>query len=173
MKNLFTIVIACLTIISTNLQLLAYDPSFAPDSLELTQEEMAIIRKFEKNISKSQIELSDEDLKSIYQELTAEKYTFKTFQEDLFFSDNNISVRKIYPNPASAAAYLDYNLLQNIKAKITIRNILGKVVREYELPRGERKIRIPTTDFESGIYLYTLSINGQAKSSRKLIVKHD
>lgn len=175
MKNLFTFFLAFVVLIANNIELLALETLTSPDSLEITEEKVVVEHKFENRLLTPKIEYSKEDLTKLYLNFAADKYTLKNYipQEDMFFSDNSISVRKIYPNPASVAAYLDYNLLQNIKAKVTIRNILGKVIKEYDLPRGERKIRIPTTEFDTGIYLYTLSINGQAKSSRKLIVKHD
>lgn len=175
MRKLFTIILACAVIITNHSMLFALDTFYAPDSLEITEEKSSVESSFTSRLFKPKANVSTQDLNQLQLDFSADKYTFKSYipQEDLLFSDNSISVRKIYPNPASVAAYLDYNLLQNIRAKITIRNILGKVVKEYDLNRGERKIRIPTTEFDTGIYLYTLSINGQAKSSRKLIVKHD
>ncbi len=175
MKNLFTIILACAVIIANHSMIFAFNTFYSPDSLELTESKSSAESNFAKQLFKPKAEILSQDLHPLDLDFVADKYILKTYipQEDLLFSDNSISIRKIYPNPASAAAYLDYNLLQNIRAKITIRNILGKVIKEYDLSRGERKIRIPTTEFDTGIYLYTLSINGQAKSSRKLIVKHD
>ncbi|GAB4407226.1 MAG: hypothetical protein OHK0053_33820 [Microscillaceae bacterium] len=119
---------------------------------------------------------SDSQLTDLYLSFAKNENRFELnqlLQEELLFSDSRLNVRQIYPNPASSVAYLDYHIIENIQAKITIRNLLGKVVKEYDLIRGERKVRIPTTNFDSGIYLYTLSINGKALSSRKLVVKHD
>ncbi|NJL13043.1 MAG: T9SS type A sorting domain-containing protein [Microscillaceae bacterium] len=119
---------------------------------------------------------SDAQLTDLYLSFAKNEHRFelnRLLQEELLFSDSRLHVRQIYPNPASSVAYLDYHVIENIQAKITIRNLLGKVVKEYDLIRGERKVRITTTSFDSGIYLYTLSINGKALSSRKLVVKRD
>ena len=116
----------------------------------------------------------DEFAKSDFK-ITASKFrkASQFLQEDLLFNDNSLSVRKVYPNPANAVAFVDYSLIEDITAKITIRNLLGKVVKEYDLVKGERKIRIPTVSFDPGVYFYSLSINGKPKRTNKLIVKHD
>lgn len=92
------------------------------------------------------------------------------FNEDVLFSDDNISVMKVHPNPATVVAYLDYKMNEKIQAKLTISNLLGKVVDEFKLQAGEHKLKIPTANYVSGIYLYTLSINGKVLKSKKLIV---
>lgn len=92
------------------------------------------------------------------------------FNDDVLFSDNNISVMKVHPNPATVVAYLDYKMSEKIQAKLTISNLLGKVVDEFKLQSGEHKLKIPTANYDSGIYIYTLSINGKALKSKKLIV---
>lgn len=90
--------------------------------------------------------------------------------DDLLFSDDNISVMKVHPNPATVVAYLDYKMNEKIQAKLTISNLLGKVVDEFKLQSGEHKLKIPTANYVSGVYLYTLSINGKVLKSKKLIV---
>jgi hypothetical protein len=96
----------------------------------------------------------------------------KTSQEDWLFENPQLKITKAYPNPSSEAAYMDYNMLESIRAKVTIRNLLGKVVKEYDLQEGKRQIKIPTVQFDSGIYFYSLSINGKALKAKKLIVEH-
>ncbi|TAE09992.1 MAG: T9SS C-terminal target domain-containing protein [Bacteroidetes bacterium] len=90
--------------------------------------------------------------------------------DDVLFADDNISVMKVHPNPATVVAFLDYKMSEKIQAKLTIRNLLGKVVDEYSLQRGEHKLKIPTANYDSGVYFYTLSINGRSVKSKKLIV---
>ncbi|MCU0444270.1 MAG: T9SS type A sorting domain-containing protein [Microscillaceae bacterium] len=96
----------------------------------------------------------------------------KTAQEDWLFESNQLKITKAYPNPAGEAAYMDYNMLESIRAKVTIRNLLGRVVKEYDLQEGKRQIKIPTVQFDSGIYFYSLSINGKALKAKKLVVEH-
>ncbi len=90
--------------------------------------------------------------------------------DDVLFSDDNISVMKAHPNPATVVTYLDYKMNERIQAKVTISNLLGKVVDEFKLQSGEHKLKIPTAHYSSGVYFYTLSINGKVLKSKKLIV---
>ena len=95
----------------------------------------------------------------------------KDITEDFLFSTNQLKITKVYPNPADLVAFMDYDMLESISAKVTIRNLLGKVVREYDLNKGTHKIRIPTVNFDPGVYFYTLTINGKSVKGKKLLVK--
>jgi hypothetical protein len=90
--------------------------------------------------------------------------------DDVLFTDSNINVMKVHPNPATVVAYLDYKMTEKIQAKLTIRNLLGKVVDEFSMPQGEHRLKIPTANYDSGVYFYTLTINGKVVKSKKLIV---
>jgi hypothetical protein len=86
---------------------------------------------------------------------------------------NKLSISPVYPNPASTQASFDYEFRQdNIKAHITLRNVLGNVVGRYELSRENRQLNITTHDFAPGIYFYTLTIDNKDVLVRRLIVKH-
>lgn len=100
----------------------------------------------------------------------AVKLTNPLLNDDVFFANDNLSIMKVHPNPATVAGYLDYNMNGESKAKITISNLLGKVVDEFSLQRGEHKLKIPTINYDAGIYFYTLSINGKTVKSKKLVV---
>ncbi len=97
--------------------------------------------------------------------------TKKMYQDDLLYETPQFSISKVYPNPAREVAYMNYNLQQDLDAKVTIRNLLGKVVKEYDLTKGNHEIRIPTIQFDAGVYFYTLSINGKSLKAKKLIVE--
>ncbi|TAE74700.1 MAG: T9SS C-terminal target domain-containing protein [Bacteroidetes bacterium] len=94
------------------------------------------------------------------------------WQEDILYEEAGIKVNKIYPNPASEFAYIDYQINESIKAKITVRNLLGRVVAEYDLSKQENQIKMNVSDFESGVYFYTLSVDGKSIKAKKLIVEH-
>lgn len=91
-------------------------------------------------------------------------------REDFLYTSDELTVRSIFPNPANAKAFLDYRMVEKIQAKVTVRNLLGKVIKEYNLNLGEKRITIPTIDFDPGVYFYVLSINGKARKGKKLIV---
>lgn len=103
--------------------------------------------------------------------LEIEKYE-NVWQEDILYEENGIKVNKVYPNPASQYAYIDYQVNESSRAKITVRNLLGRVVGEYDLSKQDSQIKINTSEFESGVYFYTLSVDGKSVKAKKLIVEH-
>ncbi len=93
--------------------------------------------------------------------------------DDRMYADDRIVVSNIYPNPASEAAEVDYQLLANVgEAKLILLNVLGSPVAEYELDRGSNKVRINTRDFSTGWYFYQLSLDGKKVATKKLLVRH-
>lgn len=89
------------------------------------------------------------------------------------FSDDNITVSGVFPNPASATATLEYEITGEMKeAKFTLSNVLGSAVAEYKLSRESRKLQFTVIDFAPGIYFYTLSTDGKSLFTRKLIIRH-
>ena len=93
--------------------------------------------------------------------------------DDRMYADDRIVVSNIYPNPASEAAEVDYQLLITVgEAKLILLNVLGAPVAEYELDRGNNKVRINTRDFSTGWYFYQLSLDGKKVATKKLLVRH-
>lgn len=92
---------------------------------------------------------------------------------DLLFSNEKISISSIYPNPASSYASIDYNLSnQRDQAKIILCNVLGNVVGEYPLVKDAKRLYISTQELSSGVYFYTLSVEGKSLITKKLIIRH-
>jgi hypothetical protein len=95
----------------------------------------------------------------------------KMEKEDIYASDR-IMLHDVYPNPVTDHAFVDYNILDtHIKAKIMIHNILGNAIEEYPLPSSENKVKIRADALNSGIYFYTLYIDGEGVITQKLLVK--
>ncbi|QJW90069.1 T9SS type A sorting domain-containing protein [Spirosoma taeanense] len=93
--------------------------------------------------------------------------------EDHMYTSERITVSNIYPNPASEAAEIDYQISGPIgEAKLILLNVLGSPVAEYELERNERKVRIVTRDLATGYYFYQLSLDGKKVATKKLLVRH-
>ena len=74
-----------------------------------------------------------------------------------------------YPNPATIQASFNYSVESGINANLTVRNILGSTVKEVYLS-GVGVARISILDLSEGIYFYSLVVNGQTLSTRKLVV---
>ena len=78
-----------------------------------------------------------------------------------------------FPNPADLSASLAYELPPSaLSATISVRNLLGVEVSNLSLEKGQSKTVLNTTGLPSGIYVYSLVIDGKVSFTRKLIVRH-
>lgn len=85
-----------------------------------------------------------------------------------------IRVSNIYPNPANDYAYIDYTVNGSFtSANVSFFNLLGKELAEYPLSKSNDKLRINTSSWESGIYMYQLIIDGRKIATKKLLVRHN
>ena len=77
-----------------------------------------------------------------------------------------------YPNPANNTVNFDYSLNHENGGCVIIRNLVGSVVKESFLTSTAGKLSILTGDLPEGIYFYSLMVNGNTVTTRKLIVRH-
>ncbi|AFK01968.1 hypothetical protein Emtol_0817 [Emticicia oligotrophica DSM 17448] len=93
--------------------------------------------------------------------------------DKLFFNDK-LSVSNIYPNPANDYATIDYVITGNVNdASMAFYNLLGHEVANYELDKFDRRLKVQTANWESGIYLYQLVVDGKKVATKKLLVRHN
>ena len=93
---------------------------------------------------------------------------------DKLYSSEKITVSNIYPNPANDYASVDYVITGNVnEATMSFYNLLGHEVASYELDKFERKLKVQTTNWDSGIYLYQLVVDGKKLVTKKLLVRHN
>lgn len=92
--------------------------------------------------------------------------------KNVVFKSKDLIVHDVYPNPVSTAAYIDYELYnEQMKAKIVIHNILGSSLGEQELPFADSRAKISAEELTPGIYFYTIYIDNEGVTTRKLIVR--
>jgi hypothetical protein len=90
------------------------------------------------------------------------------------FSFDKVKLSNIYPNPANDFTNLDITVNNNFNtASISFFNLLGKQVADFEITRNSDKIRINTSNWESGIYSYQLVVDGKKIATKKLLVRHN
>jgi hypothetical protein len=88
------------------------------------------------------------------------------------FQSKDISIQDVYPNPVQTQASIDYKLhSESVKARLTLHNILGKIMGDYELPSSETRVKIQADELTSGVYFYTVYIDNSGVLTRKLIVR--
>jgi len=93
--------------------------------------------------------------------------------DERMYATEKLIVSNIYPNPANDFAEIDYQISGSVnEAKLMISSVLGAPVAEYTLDRNDRKVRIATRDLTTGMYFYTLSVDGKKVATKKLLIRH-
>ncbi|MFN5333353.1 MAG: T9SS type A sorting domain-containing protein [Bacteroidota bacterium] len=88
------------------------------------------------------------------------------------FLHKDIKVSEIYPNPSSRVAQLDYILLNpKVKSKITVTSFIGNPIAEYDLDPTRNSLVINVSEFQPGVYFYTLVVDNKNVVTKKLQVK--
>lgn len=89
------------------------------------------------------------------------------------FENHQISISLPYPYPANENATFHYQLFQdNVDAKLVFYDVLGNEVATYRLTAGNTYVVIPTANFKTGMYLYSLVLDGKNVVTKKLLVNH-
>jgi hypothetical protein len=88
------------------------------------------------------------------------------------FSHKDVKLGDIYPNPSNRVAQLDYTVVNaKAKAKITVTSFIGNPIAEYELDPARNSLVIQVSDFQPGVYFYTLFVDNKNVVTKKLQVK--
>jgi hypothetical protein len=82
---------------------------------------------------------------------------------------NNLN--SIYPNPAKDLAFMRYDVSSNVNANLEIYDLVGKKVKSLNLASGSNNLLFSVNEFESGIYLCNLVIDGKIIDTEKLVVQ--
>lgn len=83
--------------------------------------------------------------------------------------ENTSLVSNAYPNPANNRFFIELENAPN-NAVVEFYNLLGSKVKAADVNNVKTEINV--SDLKSGIYLYTISSNGQALETKKMVVKH-
>ncbi|MBQ9312336.1 MAG: T9SS type A sorting domain-containing protein [Bacteroidales bacterium] len=78
------------------------------------------------------------------------------------------------PIPANTNVTLLYSVpAKYTNAKIIVRNTLGSIIRSFNVETAKNgKINLNVSDFQSGVYFYSIVADGNVLSTKKLVVKH-
>ena len=77
----------------------------------------------------------------------------------------DVNSSKLYPNPARQSVTLEYNI-QGQMQEMQIMDINGRVVANYLLDPSQKQVRINTSDYKKGVYIYRYG-----NASGKFVVK--
>jgi photosystem II stability/assembly factor-like uncharacterized protein len=91
--------------------------------------------------------------------------------------NNNIPIEhellQNYPNPFNPKTKIEFRLTGSSLAKLSVFDIKGKEIMrilEKQLSAGNYETIAEMTDFPSGVYFYTLEVDGIFVSSRKMLL---
>lgn len=88
------------------------------------------------------------------------------------FSSDILTLSDVYPNPSQRVAQLDYYILdKNSNARIAINSFIGNPVADYTLDPERNTLVINVSDFNPGVYFYTLFVDNKNIITKKLVVK--
>ncbi|HEX8514777.1 MAG TPA: T9SS type A sorting domain-containing protein [Bacteroidia bacterium] len=103
---------------------------------------------------------------------------FRNECENIYFGSERamsapeaISDFRLFPNPNNGTMNFEYSMNENSEGIFEIFDLSGKLVTAISLSAGEEKqIVIDENQLNSGIYFYKVKINGELKTSNKLVI---
>ncbi|MBI5402340.1 MAG: T9SS type A sorting domain-containing protein [Ignavibacteriae bacterium] len=107
---------------------------------------------------------------SIWKRLISDFVTVQNVSQDL---PGNYLLKQNYPNPFNPNTNIGYNIKQNSEIKIVIYDLLGKEisipVNEKQSP-GEYEFNFDGSALNSGIYFYSLYVNGKLIENKRMVL---
>jgi len=76
------------------------------------------------------------------------------------------------PNPANNVTAITYQYSSTKDARLVFYNLLGSPLKEIKLQNNNGVSLIEASQFASGVYIYSLIIDGNSVASKKLVVVH-
>ncbi len=80
-----------------------------------------------------------------------------------------------YPNPVNDKTYIEFRTQKEARVVLTVRDIFGRGVAikllDKELAPGIYQTVFETNNLESGVYFYTLTVNGVSMTKKMIIAK--
>ncbi len=97
-----------------------------------------------------------------------------------FLLDHPNSVKKInynaevksYPNPANNELVVDYTLTNVNNPVLSVYSLLGSKLESFPVNKANGRLNVNTSNYENGMYFYTIEENGQRVFIQKFNVVH-
>jgi len=86
----------------------------------------------------------------------------------------NFSLGQNVPNPFAGTSAISYNLVNNANVSLTVFDLTGKAVFTTGtnlVNAGEHTVTIDASNFNAGLYYYTLNVDGQALTKKMIVTK--
>ncbi|AXG72154.1 chaperone of endosialidase [Kordia sp. SMS9] len=112
-----------------------------------------------------------QELKEKVAALENEKNERNASEDGDLLDEADFSMEQNIPNPFNNSATIRYTLPENAKANITIFDMTGKYIREYDLSNAKGQLVINSNEIGKGMFLYSLISSGKIIMTKKMIVK--
>ena len=70
--------------------------------------------------------------------------------------DNQKESVQLYPNPVKDIINLEFKNINHNDLELTIYNMMGKQVKQFQIPRGELKYMLNLSKLDAGLYFYKI-----------------
>ena len=88
---------------------------------------------------------------------------------------NNVTLEKAYPNPANTQCNIIYSIPSDGLVNIALYDISGRKVKTLlentQQSNGRYKLPVDVSDLNTGIYIYTITVNGQSYAQKLTVSK--
>jgi hypothetical protein len=142
---------------------------------QLNEESKASIQQIKEESSATIAALNDkiEALENRLAALTGDEVsTSGTAQLGAPTNDNlGFSMEQNKPNPFTNQTVINYTLPKNTKATISVVDLAGKFVRDYNLSGEKGQLTISSSEIGKGIFVYVLISDNEVIMSKKMIVR--
>jgi len=75
-----------------------------------------------------------------------------------------------YPNPAKGKTVIVVEFTSS-EATLSIYNVLGKLIEQRMISSDQKRITLDVSDYNEGIYLYSIEADGQKVTKRMTVSK--
>ena len=95
---------------------------------------------------------------------------FNSVSTDIFEDHKMLSFSDFHPNPTSLNTEMKYNLLPGQYAELQVIDMLGNIVKKYQLSSKNGRLAFTISDLKVGLYFANIMVNGQLHEIKRLIV---
>lgn len=109
----------------------------------------------------------------IYAEIDSVQYGELVSVEDELTTVVDYSLNQNYPNPFNPSTTINYSIPKEGLVKIKVFDILGREVTQLvnsQMQAGTYKVEFNSAGLASGVYIYSLFVDNNLKSSKKMIL---
>ena len=128
------------------------------------------------SILTSSLKEMNEEMTSLKSELEDLKSELQTNEKDKLddqndAGDSGFSMEQNRPNPFTNQTTINYTVPNNAKASISVFDLSGKFIRDYNLTSEKGQVIINSSEIGKGIFIYALTSNNEIMVSKKMIIK--